>query len=1492
MASKIPAGEFNTRVSLDGTGPEKTLKQLRNAVSTLTSEWKSQVSELKRVGDQYGAAKVKFEGLSKAVDAQKQAVDKLKSDYSKLDTSTNAGAEAQSKMARQVAQAENKLASLTRQQESARKSMELYKTGVIAAREKLEQMQSTSKAYVDRLNAEGKANTANAQKLKDLKAQHEQMKTVYQKEVDILSKVATESGKDSEAYAKQATAVNKLGSDLASSRSEISRLSNSSAVLGTRFNSVKDASSKLGSTAKSAFGELKGAVTTASVAVAGVGAALLDGAKQASSLQKTYTETNNLLVTGGEKEAEAQKAVNRMRQDGSKYSMEYGKSQQSIAEGYQDLIKRGYSSKEAIGAMKTELQASVASGDDFKDVITVASQTLESFGMRSNNAAKMTHNTKVAVNELAYAADTTATDFSSLGKGMEYVGATAKNSHISLATTAAALGELSNRGLEADKAGTGLRKVIVSLASPTSAAADALKTIGLNTKSFTDQKGNLKSFTDIMQILRDHTEKLGSGQKAAVFKAIFGTTGMQAAQILTENASDLDKLSSKVRKAGEDGDYVAKLADKNNASAQQSIARFKQSYNNLEIMLASKLLPVLSDTADKMTKALAKPEVKKEVEQLSSAIAGVVKKLADGVGWMLDHQGTVVNFAKAIAAIWAVDKAAKAINAVHTIYSAAKDIASIKNIDLGAKFFGKTSAAKVASDITGIGTAATEAGASAEAGAATASGGLSGLAAAASAAGISIPVVGVALAATAAAATGAYVWYEKVGKSMIASKERADTWGSDIGAVADKSATKFQQFSTTASAALDGVGTSAKGQAKQVKDAFADMVSTTKQAADDQETAAEKLQKQFAGTAAGKVLEQGVKDQKAANEKSLKQMDDYYSQIQTITKNASDNHRKLTAEESTEVHNIQVKMASAELDVLNVSNKNKKAMMAAMTGDISNMSEKQLTRLNDSLTKAAQSENKTYNKQMSELKTAYKNGTIDYETYHKTKDQIQKTYQNKMSAQEEAFAKEELVMEQKYGISRKATLKDLESTYNLTEKQAKALVSSVQSSSKKLGSVTVAMTSSMSSAVKKAANAWNGMKLVDKNGKVKTNATQTVATAIKSGKQWNNIKLLLKNGKLSTNAKSVVAQALVQNKSWNKLKFFSRYAGLTSNVKATVAEGVTKNKQWNKLNFKQMSLITYNKTNAAVIQAMKNVGSWNKLSSKQKNMIANAKTNSALKTALSHMGQWNRVKSELKKMSATDKSSSASKAAVSALNNFNRKSTPEKHLSARYSQSGNPSGTLNNMSSFESHRNKTVTYTTVYKTKGRASGGGLFSGWFAQGTNDAPSGTVMVNDGPGANFREAIEHNGQVAIPFGRNVITRVPAHAKILTASQTIAKYGAIPQFASGTLDTPVNTALANVPTFTATNSGVQNTVNLAIGSSTDKLNNSITDFNADSKTMLKYQDKQLTMLQQQNNLLMQMLRLLASADGGTGNAGAAMRTLMQGMATVSGQINRGRMT
>lgn len=657
--------EMATRITIDSIGAVKSYKALTDAVKASMNAWKASEVQLKSAGQYQEAAKAKVEGLTKSIDLQKGKLGELKARQQDIDKSTKEGQEAYFKLENQIASATKQLGNYEGQLKRAKSSATYYTSGLAELQKGYKQSTNASKAYTDRLEAEGKQAEAGKAKLAGLKQSYANLYAQLKLQKDELTKVASESGLTSEKYAKQRVRVEETTTAMAKQKSEVASLTVKYGTMSSTMTKLSDRAALVKDKFRTVASGFKSVATAASVGVAGVTAASVAGAKKASTLQNIYKQNQNLLVTSGDSAKSAIKAVTEMQKDGQKYSVKYGLSQKEIAEQYQDLIKRGHTAKESLAVMKTELQASVASGDDFQDVVKVSSQVLEAFGMKTNNTAKMMASTKRVVNDLAYSADVTATDFHSLGKGMEYVGDSANNAGFSVEETSAALGELSNHGLEADKAGTGLRKTINSLADPSDAATGALKKIGItSTKVFQKSNGDFKSMSDIMAIMEKHTKNLGGAEKAAVFKAIFGATGMQAAQILAVNNKELASLTSQVTKAGKEGDYVQKLANKNSSTAQMNVKRFKEAAEALEIMMGAKLLPTMTEAADDMTKAFNNKSTQKGLTFLINNVKNLLNGMLKVVEFMGNHTKTVTAFGAALGGVWALAKINKFIKLI------------------------------------------------------------------------------------------------------------------------------------------------------------------------------------------------------------------------------------------------------------------------------------------------------------------------------------------------------------------------------------------------------------------------------------------------------------------------------------------------------------------------------------------------------------------------------------------------------------------------------------------------------------------------------------------------------------------------------------------------------------------------------------------------------------------------------------------------------------
>lgn len=327
MAGKIPVGDFNTRISLDGEQPIQTLKSLKNEVSSATSAWKAQVAELKSAGDQLGAAKAKYEGLGDTLKKQqsllernKSKLNSLKEAQAKVDTTTEKGRNEYERYSKEIATAERnvanattRIAKLSQQQEKARNSLDYYKSGLASAQSELKKITESSNAYVGRLEAEGKHEEANKAKLSGLSREYDKLNQVYKIQSNELSKIASEAGKSSEAYRRQKVRVDETATSLAKTKSEMSGLSSEMKKANPSiFDKIKAKIIGVKSEAKethSVFGQVFGANILSNVAQSAWGhltsaiSSAKDEAKQYSLEQETMLATWHTL-TGSAKEGQ------------------------------------------------------------------------------------------------------------------------------------------------------------------------------------------------------------------------------------------------------------------------------------------------------------------------------------------------------------------------------------------------------------------------------------------------------------------------------------------------------------------------------------------------------------------------------------------------------------------------------------------------------------------------------------------------------------------------------------------------------------------------------------------------------------------------------------------------------------------------------------------------------------------------------------------------------------------------------------------------------------------------------------------------------------------------------------------------------------------------------------------------------------------------------------------------------------------------------------
>ncbi|BFU60765.1 MULTISPECIES: phage tail tape measure protein [Rodentibacter] len=225
-----------------------------------------------------------------------------------------------------------------------------------------------------------------------------------------------------------------------------------------------------------------------------------------------------------------------------------------VAAGQGYLGMAGFDDKQILASMSAVLNMTKAAGMEMGRVADISSDISSGF--------------KIPATEMNRVADVLTLTFTSsntnlelLGETMKYLGPIAAGTGQDFETMSAMVGLLGNVGIKGSQAGTSLRSAMLRLAGPPKQAAKALAKLGVSAK---DSKGNMRALTDILVDVEKKTAKMGSGDKMAYYKAIFGAEAATAMVELVKQAGTqgIQEMSNKLKNATGTAEKVAEtMAD-------------------------------------------------------------------------------------------------------------------------------------------------------------------------------------------------------------------------------------------------------------------------------------------------------------------------------------------------------------------------------------------------------------------------------------------------------------------------------------------------------------------------------------------------------------------------------------------------------------------------------------------------------------------------------------------------------------------------------------------------------------------------------------------------------------------------------------------------------------------------------------------------------------------------------------------------------------------
>lgn len=908
-----------------------------------------------------------------------------------------------------------------------------------------------------------------------------------------------------------------------------------------------------------------------------IGAGFIYSAKQAIDFNSQIAALGPLLTNGGKLTAQYRKQLDQLAGSSKRWSKQYGVSTNDINSGMGELIRKGYTAKQTLGAMPAILDATKASGDSFNDVMHVSTSVLEQFGLKTKSTAGTLKNTTRVTDTLTTIANRTSAGFKDMGDAMVYIGPSAHAAGISLEETAAMVGILSNKGIEGSQAGTALRGALTRLIKPSKQNAEGFKKLGINVEDF--KKGTL-TMPDLLDKIKNNTKGWTKEQRAAAVAMAFGTeaqSGMNA--LISAGGGELRKYT---KYAENSAGSTKKIAESMNNTQAAKIKRFQQALHVLSIDIGEKLLPAFEPVLTKADQWINKFDNMSDHTQSLIVKAGL---LAVALGPTASILGRVLTTAGKFGA----------------------GIVKVKG------YFAAVRAGKDAMDALGIGSKTASTGMAQVERSAVGSAGKVG------ALGTSFRLLNpYVLGATVAIGAGITVW-ELWGKKAYQSSQETGRWGTSVGKTADTALTRFKGTSTGIVDALNDMTTAGQTSTKSLAGSFDKEFGQIEKSAQEH---MDNVNKSIKGLdpsvqqAVGKSAQQTKKtlDATIADAKS------HYQTAETILKSHNGKVSELSADQRIMLRNQQDAMAEDEIKVLGITGKKKKTIMAALNNDISGMTRAQRTTAMRDLQDYTRKSETSYAKQSKALKKALDDGKINQSEYSAG---MKKLGDNVKSATTKAAASY-IQLAKKNGEST-ATIKNDMLEMGMSYKNGMAYIKQHGKAVQDSSSLMIDSTGKMSKATKKAADTWNNLVFDPKTGKVKTNAQEEVNKAVKSGKQWDQIKLLAKKGKLTTNAKEMVATAAISQGKWDGMTWKEQKALIRSEGGKDLVKLMENSGEWNDLSIKEKTALVNAKGQKEIADLLMKTGIWNDLTVEEKDAVLETSGTQELYDMLDKAGLWNKL---------------------------------------------------------------------------------------------------------------------------------------------------------------------------------------------------------------------------------------------------------------------------
>lgn len=305
-----------------------------------------------------------------------------------------------------------------------------------------------------------------------------------------------------------------------------------------------------------------------------------------------------------------------------------------IAEGMKTFARAGFDAQQTMEALGPMLQGAIVGETGVAEATGGLIAALKAFGLEASESQRVMDMFAKGTTQAWLEMD----DFSN---AISRFGATAAASNQDLSDMIAVLGTLTDTGLSATRAGTMMKMMMVKLRAPTSAATQALQSMGVEVYN---QQGQVRSLIDIIEEIDEATARAGSGaeyqstadalidlgdlagEQAQMIRDMFGQRAMVGYDVLTgaeQNFQGQIRTGTDLIRARRDeldaaGGFATDYAENVGETWEATQQKLTNSFENIKIVIGQAIAPAVK------------------------MFAGALQKVAEGINWLMQEVPAVV----------------------------------------------------------------------------------------------------------------------------------------------------------------------------------------------------------------------------------------------------------------------------------------------------------------------------------------------------------------------------------------------------------------------------------------------------------------------------------------------------------------------------------------------------------------------------------------------------------------------------------------------------------------------------------------------------------------------------------------------------------------------------------------------------------------------------------------------------------------------------------